>query len=77
MITETYRCTEDQCLLEVAEVLDFFAANAMGNVFQKGVEFLQRRFAEDWLDDVAVDLVFRILAEATLFCGRGDRGHGL
>jgi hypothetical protein len=77
VITGTYRCTEDKCLLEVAEILDLFAADAMGHVLQKRVELFQRRLAEDRLDDVAVNLLFRILAEATFFDGRGDGGHGL
>jgi hypothetical protein len=77
VITGTYRCTEDQCLLEVAEVLDLFAADAMRHVLQQRVELFEGRLAEDRLNDVTVNLFFRVLAEATFFGGRGDRGHGL
>jgi hypothetical protein len=41
------------------------------------VELFQRRLAEDRLNDVVVNLFFRVLAEATFFGGRRDGGHGL
>ena len=35
----TYRGQEDQCLLQISEILDFFLANAGGNVLDERMEF--------------------------------------
>lgn len=64
----TYRCQEDQSPLKVAKVLDVLASDAGGDFFDEGVEFLQSLFAKDRLDDVLVDLLTSVLAEALLLC---------
>jgi len=66
----TYRCQEDQCLLEIAKVLDLFVANTAWNILDEGVKLFKCLLAKDRLDDVLVNLLGGVLAQTTLFAGR-------
>lgn len=65
----TYRCQEDQCLLQVPEILDLLIANALWNTLDERVKVLKSVFAEDGLHDVLVNLLGGVLGQATLLGG--------
>lgn len=65
----TYRCQEDQCLLQVPEILDLFIADALWNTLDEGVKVLESVLAEDRLHDVLVNLLGGVLGQATLLGG--------
>jgi hypothetical protein len=64
---ETYRCQEQQCLLEVAEIGNKFRANPTRNVFDEGMKFFQGRLVKDRLDDKPFDVLHGVFAEVVAF----------
>ena len=74
--TLTYRRQEDQCSLEFTQVLDLLLSDANGHVFDKWVELLQGGFTQDGHNNVFVDLLASVLAEAFTFshsrCNSGE-----
>lgn len=65
----TYRCQEDQCLLQVPEILDLFIADALWNTLDEGVKVFKGVLAEDGLHNVLVNLLGGVLGQATLLGG--------
>lgn len=67
----TYRCQEDQSLLQISQILYLFVADAIRYTLDEQVELLKSSLAEDGLDDMVVDLQRSVLAQATLLacCG--------
>jgi hypothetical protein len=59
----TYRCEEDEGLLEVTKISDVLLTYASGNVLDEGVEVFEGLLGENGLDDEVVDLLARVLAE--------------
>lgn len=72
----TYRSQEDECLLEIAQGFDFLVADSGRNALDETVKVRETLFVQNRLDNMLVNLVGSVFAQAALFiCSFRDAGE--
>jgi len=80
--TRTYRSEKEKCLFQIPEVGNVLCANSSWNILNEGMEFLKRRFLQNWADYVLFNVADALRAQEVFGgvlkrSGVGGRlGHG-